>query len=1010
MKIINEGSSVGSLTRMVALCLAIASPGLFNKANAQTGQSPVTQEQPKVKPEEEKKFLVTPNNIQARLDAVKKSLAVLGSLSTSTWGQEYIRTYEETVRVATSQQYLDALLKFQSAGLDPEDLIGNVRPEYLSNPDIFARIEFFKSKISVNMFKMTDWSNRTFDILINQETKLNQIFSDQVWLNFIAELDKQITDKNDDFSIKSIVDLFDNLTIFDDVKRTAVLENILKIHREVTTQRGRKLNISSYVGEITRDLERNIINPTTLESFLGSKEAVEGYIKLMNNGVDHGYIFSPFRATVESTIMVVRRLKDDRFIEIILWLRKSFDRRSPSQFSELSQIPDYVILHRDFKEHYGLLLSREYGHIVKFNPENVNGLVSPNFKKYIPYVDDYRLEEFLKFIVKNKEDAPQFTYLDKIISSDIPLEQKRKAFRSLMDLKDELVSYGKFMDFFIETVTRTGNQDRNYYGFVILDNFFEKEVGKPVKYFIDNLEEYRAFMTENKDVFLTNVLKKYEDRAYAAPLYAMNRLHNESNARRQIEIDKYKDPEILFKILVAGGSDAYLSSFQLGYDGKTVTSDRSSVDFGLVGALNATCKNFYEKFKSVCENGSMNMYTFFTRLNVTGEPVTEKKDFLLFVKYLSQNNILPIFLNDIGDASRQNEVFNMNFFASFGGKLNNKDFGILNDMLESNTSVSLMTQNFLKEMLVSSDANTKGVATALLVRYFVSQGNSRQVPEWMQDLFDKYESLFDVKLDILNEDELWSLAELDKKTVKVHTQISFSYNDATDSKDASHWDGHLSLDNFLKTNGGSLDYDRRGDVESRGKINNISIGRGWRISNDWRNDGYVVIVKPAGNGRFIRHVLVLPEGTVVGKDKKVVQVDREKVCIDFKPQVAHHIGHSYHARKTLNTLEDCQKKEPSVKFVNMRSCGGEQNFTAIFKMGITRMFGTRGVGTMLINDPWVNQFTTRVESGKSITFSNFKTDFKSVDPRYKDYVWPQENAIVQLNYAIATITNPNTNK
>jgi hypothetical protein len=108
------------------------------------------------------------------------------------------------------------------------------------------------------------------------------------------------------------------------------------------------------------------------------------------------------------------------------------------------------------------------------------------------------------------------------------------------------------------------------------------------------------------------------------------------------------------------------------------------------------------------------------------------------------------------------------------------------------------------------------------------------------------------------------------------------------------------------------------------------------------------------------------------------------------PTVVVHRGHSYHVNETIQDLNS------TAKIVSLGSCGGYNNVEKVLrKSPDAHILSTKGVGTMLINDPLLKMLNTQILEGKDIEWSVFWEalgDRVGKDERFKSYVSPNKNA------------------
>lgn len=115
--------------------------------------------------------------------------------------------------------------------------------------------------------------------------------------------------------------------------------------------------------------------------------------------------------------------------------------------------------------------------------------------------------------------------------------------------------------------------------------------------------------------------------------------------------------------------------------------------------------------------------------------------------------------------------------------------------------------------------------------------------------------------------------------------------------------------------------------------------------------------------------------------------------MQIKPGVIVHRGHSYHLPTTLDYLQ------PYMKLAILGSCGGYKNLlTVAGKSPTAQIIATKQVGSKAINDPLLQQITSRISRKEDIRWPDFwtqmATDF-SANPNtqglWAEYVPPYRN-------------------
>lgn len=110
------------------------------------------------------------------------------------------------------------------------------------------------------------------------------------------------------------------------------------------------------------------------------------------------------------------------------------------------------------------------------------------------------------------------------------------------------------------------------------------------------------------------------------------------------------------------------------------------------------------------------------------------------------------------------------------------------------------------------------------------------------------------------------------------------------------------------------------------------------------------------------------------------------------PAVVIHRGHSYHLPGTLKYLG------PHNKVVILGSCGGYHNLSTILGLSEdAHIISTKQTGTMLVTDPILRSFNSRLQEGKDINWIDLwkevgaQMNTEALQDKFNDYVPPHKN-------------------
>lgn len=493
------------------------------------------------------------------------------------------------------------------------------------------------------------------------------------------------------------------------------------------------------------------------------------------------------------------------------------------------------------------------------------------------------------------------------------------------------------------------------------DAFLKAHLGKDVREFGRSLVDYLAALEKTQEgTALRKILDEQKSWAFGAPLFHMDDLHEESDVKR-LEALKDLNAKTLFEVMLTGGSTAYLSSFRLLYNGNAYTGD----------ALRHT---FMSKVKS--EYGSLQ--TFLNQL----KPI--KKDFGKLVGFLSDNNLLDNFLNDLGTTEQQRETLTKLLFDPSEG-LSQYQAITVDGLLHTTKNESVRQFIFgnlqrILEQKATADAKDKSpqIAGLLIAEYYRDSANP---PTWAQETIAAYKKYFP---DITGFDD--KRAFRTEGNISRNVQLYFFYDDRKDGNAESKWDGHQSFKNFISGLGGSVVWDKRGVIQR------VSGGR--KVKLEDKGD-YIAIKKM--DARSKREIVIYANKP--DRDAKAVKKINGDIIAREKPQLVVHRGHSYHANKTIDTLT------PDVAVVNLGSCGGAKNITEVLrKSPMAQVIATKGVGTMLVNDVVSSRMDETLLKDGTIDWRRLKAGLDQEfarrggqsQERWTSYMLPHQNRIAHL--------------
>jgi hypothetical protein len=526
-------------------------------------------------------------------------------------------------------------------------------------------------------------------------------------------------------------------------------------------------------------------------------------------------------------------------------------------------------------------------------------------------------------------------------------------------------------------------------------------------YFINDLQKnynlfvevYKKYNSKNKIV--KEILNVDIYQYLKSPILKMNILHNE-NFTKRLEVMREYNAKSMYVALSAGGPDAFLSTFRLGYNANF--QNNSDFDMSFVAKARVYCMQAYSLLKEKCSKDGL--YEFL----MNDEELIEEQ-FIEFFKTIMRFDLLDTFLKDLGSEENAKKLIEKKLFKKISissDYLNVGNLFFLSELLNSkNKLISQISLNELhKNLEAKIDKFLKAEIYAILINYY-TLNPTIEVPEKFRILVFKYGPTLS-KNETLSGEKIFS----EENGEKVNRQLFMFYDDrknidASTVSNQAHWDGHNSFLNFMRTTSGinnAVTWDKYG------MITDVKVGNGWKFVDD-KKDGdlignrkaYLVIEKKVGN-RKIQKYIVRPDI----KSRDAIKLGTELMKNNF--QIINHRGHSYHLDNTLylvnshydhireNSSErNPQKREKlsSVAFFNAGSCGGEMVNAPLFKIDAQiQSLGTKGVGTMLINDPIVKNIDDMLLTDGVIDWKKLYSKVSpslQYDVRFRDYVFPNQN-------------------
>ena len=498
------------------------------------------------------------------------------------------------------------------------------------------------------------------------------------------------------------------------------------------------------------------------------------------------------------------------------------------------------------------------------------------------------------------------------------------------------------------------------------ERYLQEKTGLGIRAIALDLNTFlRVYNDPSATEVTKDILDKFKQFALTSIVLKMNELHDSSAATRLNVIASY-DAKLLFDIMVTGGSDAFLSTFRLLYNGN--------------GAQEELLKNTF-KTKVIQEYGSL--YDFFLKAN------PQKRDVTRFFEHLSQNDLTDAFLVDLGSEQRQHEILEKYVF-DITQQLSEGEAVAVDDLLAATKNVQVHTfiMDSFKKVLDGSievSPKSRNIAGVLVASFYRV---SSSVPDWATKSVQEYGQYFP-------ETKFYDTSSAFREIAGVMTNIQahFFYDDRAAGKPESTWDGHNSFKNFIGSLGGSVQW------STSGAIQRITVGQ--NVALEDKGDFIILRKRDARAKREIVIYVNKPD-----RADAVVETTMTKIMEEQKPQTVVHRGHSYHASKTIKLLR------PSVTMVNLGSCGGAKNISEVLgKAPSAQVMATRNVGTMLVNDPLIRAIDSSLLAQGQIDWGAMRTQMTgifarsggSANERWQSYQLPNQNRTAHLLAALKRV-------
>lgn len=482
--------------------------------------------------------------------------------------------------------------------------------------------------------------------------------------------------------------------------------------------------------------------------------------------------------------------------------------------------------------------------------------------------------------------------------------------------------------------------------------------------------DLNSFLRIYNDPQATNVMKDilepFRNHALTRIILRMNELHDDSAASRLEVLGEY-DAQTLFGIMVVGGSDAFLSTFRLIYNGNGNQGD----------VLKHTFKN-----KVLKEYGSL--YNFLQQTN----PL--KRDVSRLLEHLSQNDLIDSFLADLGTSDQQHEILTKYVF-DIQQPLTETEAVTADDLIS--TTKNIQIRDFILDSFrravdgtVQVSPKSKAIAGVLIASFYRGKAD---IPNWAQKPLEEFGANFP---EIKSYDTQSAFRDING--VMTNIQAHFFYDDRGPNKTEATWDGHHSFRNFIISLGGAVQWDSQ-----TGAIQRITVG-----ANVGLEDKVDYIIVRKRDARTNREVVIYANKP--DRADSVVAEVQTKIMDTLKPQTVVHRGHSYHASKTIRLIQ------PSVTLVNLGSCGGAKNISEVLgKVPTAQVMATRNVGTMLVNDPLIRAIDASLLTQGQVDWSSMRTQMNTVfqrsggvpNERWQSYLLPNQNRTAHLLAALKKV-------
>jgi hypothetical protein len=193
--------------------------------------------------------------------------------------------------------------------------------------------------------------------------------------------------------------------------------------------------------------------------------------------------------------------------------------------------------------------------------------------------------------------------------------------------------------------------------------------------------------------------------------------------------------------------------------------------------------------------------------------------------------------------------------------------------------------------------------------------------------------------------------------------------------------------------------DDDGKASYNSLINQYSGKSKWSIHD---KETYTVIESELLAGRKIEMYINKPEFEDAG------QSDIEEILKGKKVHIEVHVGHSYHANKTIDRINS------EAELVILRSCGGYNEVSKILnKAPEAHIISTKGTGTMYVNDPLLYLLNNEILKNKDIIWPDFWSKTGKIlghNQNFSNYIAPHKNLGVMFLKAYSKLISSEENK